>query len=182
MPSCSSSEFSLSRRCVCWYCHRTAAVRGRSQRLCSGSMQEQMLPSVSAKLWHLRLPKIMPLMTMLLMGDDEFVLFAGSTESLTWWTTGWWITQHLTGEQRSVHRNVQSIIRGFCLGRIRSLRCTNFIFLQPFTSHLFNKRYWGSEGDRWACLLDYIFGLGLLILWFMWIFLFLWMFWIDMLS
>lgn len=118
-------------------------------------------------------------------GDDEFVLFAGSTESLTWWTTGWWITQHLTGEQRSVHRNLQSIIREFCLGGIRSLRCTNLIFLQPFTSHLLNKwmqRYSGSEGDHWPCLLDYIFGSGLLILWFMWVFLFFWMFWTDMLS
>lgn len=50
--------------------------------------------------------------------DDECLFFVGSTESSTW-TTWWWITQPLTGEQRSARRSVQSIIRQFSFSIIR---------------------------------------------------------------
>lgn len=58
--------------------------------------------------------------------DEECICFAGSTESPTRWTTEWWMTPLLAGEQRSANRIVQSIISKFCSRNIlfsRQYKC-----------------------------------------------------------
>lgn len=115
--------FSRFRCHVCWYCHRTGAARSRSRRLHSGFVQEKMLLNVSSDHSDDTVASFSLLLKMLMMmdvvGDGECLVFAGSTESQTRWTTGWWITRPLTGEQRSAYRNVQSIIRQFRFSIIR---------------------------------------------------------------
>lgn len=73
-------------------------------------MQEKVPLNVSWSCIHSAVSLLILRVTIMFMINVLMSLSAGSTESPTWRTTGWWITQILTGKQRSADRNVQSVM------------------------------------------------------------------------
>lgn len=148
--------FFARRRRLCGHRHRTAAACRKCRRLHSRLLHEKMLPFVSA---DQNVKTAAPFschffdsVVAVVVGNDGWVFSAASAGSPARWTTAWWMTQPLTGGQRSVSKRPINH-RRIVFAQPRMYKCD---FL-PTPEHLFNKwvqRWRGSRGDRWASLWD----------------------------